>query len=255
MFDSLLLFAFVLGLRHGLDADHLTIINGITIHNAEEPASRWNGLFFSLGHGLMVTCCGLLLAVFSGVLHSASPFLHITEWLPIVLLLATGFAGLYSAHSKGNTYSVAGRLAARFIKGRPSKRILFFAGILFALVFDTTTQAAAWTITFTHDDKWRMALLIGAFFTIGMVLTDTATGYVFARFLQNATRKSTTVSVKALLSIIVAATSLLLGFLQLNEKFNKPVSEMEAGLFVVVICLMPYAVKEIYGSQNLAEKV
>src|SRR5260221_598841 len=42
---------FVLGLKHGLDPDHLVAIDGFT----RSSRSRWSGLFFSLGHRVVVT--------------------------------------------------------------------------------------------------------------------------------------------------------------------------------------------------------
>src|SRR2546428_14111160 len=50
---------FLLGLRHGFDPDHLVAIDGLTRSNR----SRWNGLFFSLGHGMVVTLVGLVVAL------------------------------------------------------------------------------------------------------------------------------------------------------------------------------------------------
>src|SRR5260221_715144 len=50
---------FVLGLKHGLDPDHLVAIDGLT----RSSRSRWCGLFFSLGHGCVVTLVGIALAV------------------------------------------------------------------------------------------------------------------------------------------------------------------------------------------------
>ena len=60
---SLFLLVFVLGLRHGLDADHLAFIDGQTRYNWRMDSSftRWVGTLFSLGHGGMV-------AIVSGIL-------------------------------------------------------------------------------------------------------------------------------------------------------------------------------------------
>src|SRR5438874_2717894 len=46
---------FVPGLKHGLDPDHLVAIDGFT----RSTRSRWCGLFFSLGHGVVVTLVGV----------------------------------------------------------------------------------------------------------------------------------------------------------------------------------------------------
>src|SRR4051812_50230116 len=48
---------FMLGLKHGVDPDHLAAIDGLTRFNAgRRPLlSRWSGLLFSAGHGVVVT--------------------------------------------------------------------------------------------------------------------------------------------------------------------------------------------------------
>jgi len=62
---GLIALVFALGLRHGFDPDHLVAIDGLTRSSARvRPGmSRWSGLFFSLGHGAVVTLVGLGVAV------------------------------------------------------------------------------------------------------------------------------------------------------------------------------------------------
>ena len=54
--------AFALGLRHGLDADHIAAIDGLTRFNsaARPRLARRAGVLFSLGHGGMVTTVAAL---------------------------------------------------------------------------------------------------------------------------------------------------------------------------------------------------
>ena len=46
---------FLLGLKHGFDADHLATIDGLTRFNARHrrPFARYCGALFSLGHGAL----------------------------------------------------------------------------------------------------------------------------------------------------------------------------------------------------------
>src|SRR5258708_33970839 len=50
------LMVFLLGLRHGMDPDHLATLDGLARHNAQPRPrlARWSGCFFSLGHGAIV---------------------------------------------------------------------------------------------------------------------------------------------------------------------------------------------------------
>src|SRR5258706_15426879 len=57
---ALIAVVFLLGLKHGLDPDHLAAIDGLTRFNASRRPllSRWSGLLFSAGHGVVVTAVG-----------------------------------------------------------------------------------------------------------------------------------------------------------------------------------------------------
>ena len=52
-----LVLMFVLGLRHGLDPDHIACIDGLTWRalNHEHQHAHWIGTLFAIGHGLLVT--------------------------------------------------------------------------------------------------------------------------------------------------------------------------------------------------------
>src|SRR5258705_12699980 len=66
--NSVLVLAFALGVRHGVDPDHLTAIDGLS----RVRPRRANGLYFAIGHGLVVTA---LAAGFGRVLAGRAAFL------------------------------------------------------------------------------------------------------------------------------------------------------------------------------------
>src|SRR5437870_8052556 len=56
--------AFTLGLRHGVDADHIAAIDNVTrklMQDGKRPVSV--GLFFSLGHSTIVVLLSVLVAI------------------------------------------------------------------------------------------------------------------------------------------------------------------------------------------------
>ena len=59
--------AFVLGLKHGFDADHLATIDGLTRYNARvnPRLARVAGALFSLGHGIVVVLVALVAGTLS----------------------------------------------------------------------------------------------------------------------------------------------------------------------------------------------
>lgn len=70
----LIALAFVLGLKHGMDADHLATIDGLTRFNTAAGRlrlARVCGFLFSLGHGAVV--CVVAVAASVLFLHSSVP--------------------------------------------------------------------------------------------------------------------------------------------------------------------------------------
>ena len=56
-----LLAVFALGLRHGLDPDHIASVDALTY----QGGSRWAGALFALGHGGAVTLVAVLVSLLS----------------------------------------------------------------------------------------------------------------------------------------------------------------------------------------------
>src|SRR2546423_13527225 len=87
---------FLLGLKHGLDPGHLAAIDGLTRFNAARRRllSRWSGLLFSAGHGVVVT--GVAIAVATVATHWKAPgWLENTgTWVSIAFLTLLGVANL-----------------------------------------------------------------------------------------------------------------------------------------------------------------
>src|SRR5258705_9614062 len=93
---GLALMVFLLGLRHGMDPDHLATLDGLARHNARgrPRLARWSGCFFSLGHGAVVT---LVAAFVAATLHDgAAPewLERVGAWISIVIVLALGIANI-----------------------------------------------------------------------------------------------------------------------------------------------------------------
>src|SRR5579862_5823298 len=81
--------AFALGMRHGVDADHLAAIDAMARFNAaaRPKLARLTGLWFSLGHGAVVLAVafGLSLAAHAWAVPAwVEPF---GAWSSIAILL------------------------------------------------------------------------------------------------------------------------------------------------------------------------
>ena len=201
---------FVLGLKHGLDPDHLVAIDGLT----RSSRSRWTGLFFSLGHGVVVTLVGVVLA------------LAATDWQPpdwledfgaavsIGILVALGVANLVMGVRTPRgapvpTVAIRGRWFVERLGGASHPMVVAAIGAAFAVSFDTLSHALLFSASGATASGWVVAAALGLVFTAGMVLTDSLNGWWVARMIGSsdarALRASRVMSVTvALLCFVIA---------------------------------------------------
>ncbi|MBU6428353.1 MAG: nickel permease [Cyanobacteria bacterium REEB65] len=171
-----LLLAFTLGLRHGLDPDHISAVDGMTMRSFEEgrPVAPWVGTLFAGGHGAVVTAVAAAVALLSTEIHLPDRLLSVAEWIPIVLLVLVGSLNLVSL-TQAEKFQLQGwksLLLPRALRNSTSPLAVVLVGVIFAVAFDTATQAMAWGYAATaHGGPWA-ALIVGVAFTIGMMTTD-----------------------------------------------------------------------------------
>jgi nickel/cobalt transporter (NiCoT) family protein len=179
---------FLLGLRHGLDPDHIAVIDNMTFLAIDErpKLAAWTGTFFAIGHSLSVAVVAL------GVAWAAGQF-NWPEWIGpavdvmiVALLLLVGTLNLRALLRPGN-YTPVGwrqRLAPARLRASSHPVAVVMVGAIFGLVFDTATQAAAWGSVAASGGSASAALLIAASFAAGMILTDTADSRIVVHFLR-----------------------------------------------------------------------
>lgn len=244
-FTGLCLLVFMLGARHGLDADHLAAVDGLTRQHLRQgvPMARWCGSLFSLGHGGVVMAVALVVSALAGQ-GSLPPWMErFGAWVSITVLLALGLANAMAVWSSPADEVVATvGLRARFL-GRWAQVqrpwMVALVGALFAVSFDTLSQAALFALTATQFGGWAPALALGAVFTLGMLVTDGLNGLWMARLIQRADRRSRLMS--RAMSLAVAGVSLLiaaLGIARLHlPKGNQWLEEqsMMVGAAVLVV--------------------
>src|SRR5213592_626550 len=160
---------FVQGLKHGVDPDHLVAIDGFT----RSSRSRWCGLFFSLGHGVVVTLIGVLLAL--GIAN----LLAVLRAAPGVPVPLVGLRGHWLSE----------RLA-----GASHPAVIAAVGAAFALSFDTISHALVFSMTGASLAGWFFAAVLGVVFTCGMAVTDAASGLWVARLVRSADQRAASAS-------------------------------------------------------------
>ncbi|MEV4202568.1 HoxN/HupN/NixA family nickel/cobalt transporter [Micromonospora globbae] len=209
--------AFLLGVRHAVDADHIAAIDNTArkLVGENRPALGV-GFWFSLGHSSVVFGLSLLLAL--GITALAAPVQDENSSLQQTLgLIGTIVAGVFLLLIGGmNLVAVFGivkvfrglrrgeldeaelerhlqsrglmaRLLARVMRRVSRPWHLYPVGLLMGLGFDTATQVAllvlaAGSATFTLP--WYAILVLPVLFAAGMSLFDTADGVLMARAYQ-----------------------------------------------------------------------
>ncbi len=183
----------LLGCRHGVDADHLVAVDGWTrYHRCTRPLlSRYCGVLFSLGHGAVVLAIALVVGNaagggWPGWVNGLGALISATSlsWLGWVNLRTVWVAPAgYPVQLQG----VKGRLQFP-LAVLPGAWAVACTGALFALSFDTLSQAAMFALLAARFGGWEHALVLGLLFTGGMVLVDGVNGWWVFRLLRRTDR-------------------------------------------------------------------
>ena len=187
---GLALVAGVLGMRHGVDADHLAAIDAMTRCNAQaRPAlARRTGVWFSLGHGAVVMLVALAVAATARAWNAPAWLEPFGAWASIMMLVLLGMLNLvaWQRTAPGAQVALTG-WRSRLFDGALracSRRAVMGVGVLFALSFDTVTQAALMAATGVAHHGLPAVALLAAAFAAGMILTDGLNGWWVARLIQ-----------------------------------------------------------------------
>ena len=220
--------AFILGLRHGFDADHLAVIDGLTRRNiARRPTTaRFAGALFSLGHGVVVI--SVALAATAMAARWRTPAWLETSGSIVSIAVLLGLAGLnFSALWR----TPHGELVTpRGFKGRLFGRLILVerplavaaVGVLFALSFDTISQAALFAVLGARFGGAGVILTAALSFVAGMLAMDGLNGLWIARLISRADRTAALAS--RIMTGAVSLISLAVGGLLLLELVSPAVS-------------------------------
>lgn len=214
---GLSLLVFVLGLKHGFDADHLATIDGLTRFNSRKRPrlARYCGALFSLGHGAVVVATAVAVSLLARQWQAPAWLEIFGAWVSIGFLFALGLLNIHAVmraqpSEMVRPVGIKGRFLGRLAQAsRPG--LIALVGALFALSFDTLSQAALFALTASQFGGWQEALLLGLLFMLGMLVTDGINGYWISRLIVRADQIARVAS--RLMSLTVAGISLLVGAL------------------------------------------
>ena len=250
----LIALAFVLGLKHGMDADHLATIDGLTRFNSSAGRlrlARLCGFLFSLGHGAVVC----VVAVATGMLfHNAAVPSWLDKagtWVSAVFLLLLGVLNLYAVFTTpGQEMVQMVGIKGRWLSGLKNAAhpvLIVMVGALFAISFDTLSQAAFFSVAATHYGGIVYALLLAVCFMAGMIVTDAVNGLWISHLLRRAGAGALIAS--RIMGISVALLSLTVAGLGLSRLLLPETASWQEGreLLIGVSVIAVVAVSYLYA--------
>ena len=203
--------AYVFGLRHAFDADHIAAIDNVVRKLMQEGKKPYSaGFFFSLGHSSIVILASLAIAATAAVVQSKLEVFHniggvIGTSVSAVFLLVVGFANLFILKDTWSAFKRVRRGEKIFSEDldgllsgggfltrilRPVFEVvskswhMYPVGFLFGLGFDTATEIGVLGISATQAAQgmsvWTI-LVFPALFTAGMSLMDTTDSILMTR--------------------------------------------------------------------------
>lgn len=260
---------FVLGMKHGFDADHLATIDGLTRFNSRDGCvARWCGCLFSLGHGLVVMSVAVALAVLAAQWEAPQWLEDTGAWISIAFLLLLGSLNLAAvlgtaADQVVRPIGLKGRLLGRLQQAR-HPALIALVGALFALSFDTLSQTALFSLTARGIGGWQYALLLGGTFMVGMMVTDGINGLWISRLLRRSDQTALVVS--RAMGLVVASLSLLVAGFGIAKYFSPGIDawsdgkEMLLGFSLIAVIALSFLfavrlARPAYATADLPERV
>jgi high-affinity nickel-transport protein len=241
------LLAYTFGLRHAVDADHISAIDNVTrklMQEGKRPIAV--GLFFSLGHSTVVVALSVAIALAAtfvkttlpglesvgGTIGTAISALFLFAIALLNVLVFWDVAATFRRVRRGEPYcdqTLEAFLAQRGLMGRffrPLLRLIgkswqmYPLGLLFGLGFDTATEVGLLGIAALEAGKGLPIadiLIFPLLFTVGMSLLDTtdgvlmlgAYGWAFVKPMRKLYYNMTITLVSVLVAVIVGAVEVL----------------------------------------------
>jgi len=191
IFVGFALTAWLLGVRHAFDVDHIAAIDNATRQlRHQQRGARWTGALFALGHSTVVVAVTVL--VTAAATHFHSSLISLQHWgaplgaaVSAVFLTLMGLTSLALLRRRLGSHGSprAGQRRTWRIAWQPWQ--IFGVGMLFGLGFDTATEIALLVLSVGAVQTatlplWAVLSLPGLF-AAGMTLMDTIEGLLMLR--------------------------------------------------------------------------
>jgi high-affinity nickel-transport protein len=264
--SALCALVFLLGMRHGFDADHLAAIDGLTrlASSPRRAHARYCGALFSLGHGTIVLSIAAVVGVLSERWEPPTWLNAFGAWISIAFLLLIGVVNLRAVlmtapGSLVPLVGIKGPLLARLLPARNPLGVAA-VGALFAFSFDTISQTALFAMTATQFGGLLHALTLGLLFVLGMLLADGLNGWWISHLIARADQIAVLAS--RIMSVAVSGVSLLVAALGVAKLLSPAMEHWSegkelafGGVVVLVIALSYLAARALaWGSMAQSQR-
>jgi nickel/cobalt transporter (NiCoT) family protein len=208
----------VLGFRHGFDADHIAVVDGMTrmrqLHG-NYWTSRLVGAQFAIGHSAIILVASLLLHGQSAALPAWLDQLGMV--ISTCFLLAIGSSNLLHALRPSGRKPAAGPFTAAVMRLSGNQLHPTLVGMAFALSFDALAQAAFFASRGGQFSGMDAVAMLAGVFGLGMLVADATNGALLNwfssrsdRMARNASRFSS--GFVALIALATAGSGLVRQF-------------------------------------------
>lgn len=174
----------LMGFRHGFDADHIAVVDGMTrarqLHRSYWSARRV-GLEFAAGHSATILVASLLLFGQSAALP---------RWLDglgmvistLFLLVIAGTNLRHALRPAARTVPPLGPFSAVLMRATGGHLHPALVGMAFAVSFDSMGQAAFFAARGSEFSGMAAVALMAVVFGLGMTIADATNGALLAWF-------------------------------------------------------------------------
>jgi high-affinity nickel-transport protein len=237
--------AYIFGLRHAFDADHISAIDNVTRKLMQENKRPVGvGFFFSLGHSTIVVILTILIALATVAISNfdalkniggligttvSALFLFLIAIINIIILVEVyrtfrevKSGGVYDDQSLNellNKRGLIGRLFRPLLSITDQSWKMYPVGLLFGLGFDTATEVGLLGIAATtagHIPVITM-LIFPMLFTAGMTIMDTtdsilmlgAYGWAFVKPIRKLYYNLNITLISVIVALVVGAIEVL----------------------------------------------
>ncbi len=239
--------AYLFGLRHAVDADHIAAIDNVVrkiMQEGRRPISV--GFFFSLGHSTIVLLASAALAAAIGLSHDRLEHFRaiggvLGTAVSAFFLVAIGLANLFVLKSIWRAFrreqrgessdaeeldgllwdrGFLSRIFKPFLNSVSESRHMYLVGFLFGLGFDTATEIGLLGIAASQAAQgfsFGSTMIFPVLFTAGMSLVDTSDsvimtgvyGWAFVHPLRKLWYNLTLTSLSVLVALLIGSLEAL----------------------------------------------